>query len=263
MADTKISAMTAATAATASTVPVVQGGVNKKLSMTGAGAAMIEAADAAAQRTTLACPGLTTANIFTVNGAASTPAMSLTGAVFTGGTSTTTKPLFLIEPAGATSTGWSTAGTMFGVNAASGFAGRLADLQLNGASAFSVNYTGAIRCGNDGSFPLVINGLYGQVQFVQLGDGALQASHTLRASVGFIADNGSSFTISNTAGQLIISNVGFAYTSSGVARISDGSSGRATLDAAAYQVGGTAGASGTVTAASTVTVVNGIITNIA
>lgn len=49
MADTKISAMSAATAATASTVPVVQGGVNKKVAITGAGAAMIEAANAAAQ----------------------------------------------------------------------------------------------------------------------------------------------------------------------------------------------------------------------
>lgn len=49
MADTKISAMTAATAATASTVPVVQGGANRKVAMTGAGAAMIEAANAAAQ----------------------------------------------------------------------------------------------------------------------------------------------------------------------------------------------------------------------
>ncbi len=53
MSDTKISAMSAATAATASTVPVVQGGVNKKVAMTGAGAAMIEAANASAQLTLL------------------------------------------------------------------------------------------------------------------------------------------------------------------------------------------------------------------
>jgi len=49
--------MTAATAATDSTVPVVQGGVNKKVAMTGAGAAMIEAANAAAQQVLLGITG--------------------------------------------------------------------------------------------------------------------------------------------------------------------------------------------------------------
>jgi len=48
------------------------------------------------------------------------------------GTGTTTKPLFLIEPTGTTSTGWNTAGTMLGVNAASGFGGNLLDFQVNG-----------------------------------------------------------------------------------------------------------------------------------
>lgn len=50
MANTKISAMTAATAATASTVPVVQGGANRKVEMTATGAALVEAATAAAAR---------------------------------------------------------------------------------------------------------------------------------------------------------------------------------------------------------------------
>lgn len=40
-------------------------------------------------------------------------------------------------------------------------------------------------------------------------------------------------------------------------------SGYAPIDASAYKVGGVAGVSGTITAASTVTVVNGIITVIA
>jgi len=57
MSDTKISAMTAATVATASTVPVVQGGANKKVTMTGAGAAMIEAANTAAQQVLLGIAG--------------------------------------------------------------------------------------------------------------------------------------------------------------------------------------------------------------
>ena len=72
------------------------------------------------------------------NGAASAPASALTGTWFTGGTATTTKPQFLIEPAGTTSTAWSTSGTGLGVNAASGFSGNLLDLQVNGSSSFFV-----------------------------------------------------------------------------------------------------------------------------
>ena len=79
-----------------------------------------------------------------LNGAASTPPLKLTGTWFTGGSATTTKPQVLVEPAGTTSTAWSTAGTGLGVNAASGFAGRLMDLQLNGTSNFSVDSTGRV-----------------------------------------------------------------------------------------------------------------------
>ena len=68
------------------------------------------------------------------NATASSPAKAFTGTWFTGGTSTTTKPQVLIEPAGTTSTAWSTSGTGLGVNAASGFAGNLLDLQVNGSA---------------------------------------------------------------------------------------------------------------------------------
>ncbi len=71
--------------------------------------------------------------ILAANGAASTPPLGLTGTWFTGGTSTTAKPQFLIEPAGTTSTAWSTSGTGLGVNAPSGFTGNLLDLQVNGS----------------------------------------------------------------------------------------------------------------------------------
>jgi hypothetical protein len=74
--------------------------------------------------------------ISSLNGAASAPPGTFTGTWFTGGTSTTTNPQVLIEPTGTTSTGWSTSGTGFGVNAASGFAGNLLDLQVNGTSQF-------------------------------------------------------------------------------------------------------------------------------
>ena len=86
----------------------------------------------------------------TLNGAASTPPLDITGTWFTGGTATTTKPQVLIEPAGTTSTAWSTSGTGLGVNAASGFAGNLLDLQLNGSTRFVV--TSAGKLGSNGSF---------------------------------------------------------------------------------------------------------------
>jgi hypothetical protein len=80
--------------------------------------------------------------ISSLNGAASAPPGTFTGTWFTGGTATTTKPQVLIEPTGATSTAWSTSGTGFGVNAASGFAGNLLDLQVNGTSRLFVTSTG-------------------------------------------------------------------------------------------------------------------------
>jgi hypothetical protein len=86
--------------------------------------------------------------ISSLNGAASAPPGTFTGTWFTGGTATTTKPQVLIEPTGTTSTAWSTSGTGLGVNAASGFGGRLLDLQLNGTSNFNVDSTGRT------SFPL-------------------------------------------------------------------------------------------------------------
>lgn len=81
----------------------------------------------------------------TVAGAASLPPVSVTGTWFTGGTATTTKPQLLLEPSGTTSTAWSTSGTGLGVNAASGFAGNLLDLQVNGTSQFSISSVGAIK----------------------------------------------------------------------------------------------------------------------
>jgi hypothetical protein len=83
--------------------------------------------------------------ISSLNGAASAPPGAFTGTWFTGGTATTTKPQVVIEPTGTTSTAWSTSGTGLGVNAASGFAGNLLDLQVNGSSRFSVDATGSAR----------------------------------------------------------------------------------------------------------------------
>lgn len=84
-------------------------------------------------------PTWTGAHTFSKNGALSLPTFSVTGTPITGGTATTTKPLALIETAGATSTAWSTSGTMLGVNAPSGFAGRMLDIHLNGVSYMSLS----------------------------------------------------------------------------------------------------------------------------
>lgn len=84
-----------------------------------------------------------------VNGAASTPAYLFSGTIFTGGTATSTKPHLLIEPSGTTSTNWSTAGTLYGANAASGYTGNLLDLQLNNTSKFKVTSVGTLTI-NDG-----------------------------------------------------------------------------------------------------------------
>lgn len=90
---------------------------------------------------------LTTSGRFinSYNATASSPAKAFTGTWFTGGTGTTTKPQVLIEPTGATSTAWSTSGTGLGVNAASGFAGNLLDLQVNGTSQASITSVGQLN----------------------------------------------------------------------------------------------------------------------
>lgn len=76
MTDTKSSAFSAATAATASSVPVVQGGANKLVAMTAAGAAMIEAANAGAQKTLLSLSGTNTGDQTNVSGNAGTATLA-------------------------------------------------------------------------------------------------------------------------------------------------------------------------------------------
>jgi hypothetical protein len=97
--------------------------------------------------------------ISSLNGAASAPPGTFTGTWFTGGTATTTKPQVLIEPTGTTSTAWSTSGTGLGVNAASGFSGRLLDLQTNGTSRAVVTGAGNVGIGTSAPADLLhING---------------------------------------------------------------------------------------------------------
>ena len=98
------------------------------------------------------------------NGAASVSPHALTGTWFTGGTATTNKPQFLIEPAGTTSNSWSIYGTGLGINAPSAFsaAGYLMDIKVGGASKFQVLGSGNVGCGGltaDGTWGLRANGI--------------------------------------------------------------------------------------------------------
>ncbi len=82
------------------------------------------------------------ANIFSVAGAASTPAVKLTGTPFAG-TGTTSFPLLYLNQSTATaSTTLNAAGTFFGIN--SHGTQDLINAMVDGASVFKVNYSGNI-----------------------------------------------------------------------------------------------------------------------
>jgi hypothetical protein len=99
--------------------------------------------------TTLSASGAVT---FSANGAASTPTVTLTGSCFVG-TGTTSTPCFYINQ-GTAPTTWSTAtgGTLFGLNAVTGFAGNFLDFHVNGAGGvFTVSSSGAFTASGTGT----------------------------------------------------------------------------------------------------------------
>lgn len=70
------------------------------------------------------------------NGAASVSPLLMSGTLLTGGTATTNFPALFAQPTGtAAVTSWSTSGTIFGVNAVSGFAGNFFDFHIAGAAS--------------------------------------------------------------------------------------------------------------------------------
>lgn len=87
-----------------------------------------------------------------VNAAASTPPLLLTGSIFTGGTGTTTQPQFFIQPSSATAvTTWNTNGTLFGINTSPSFVGTFLDFRVNNAaSAFNMDRNGVMQTGSSG-----------------------------------------------------------------------------------------------------------------
>lgn len=78
------------------------------------------------------------ANNFTTNGAASTPSVTISGSIFTGGTGTTTVPLCYLNSGASAPTSWSTAGTILGFNAQSGFTGNFLDFHVNGGASVAI-----------------------------------------------------------------------------------------------------------------------------
>jgi hypothetical protein len=148
-------------------------------------------------------------------GIAGVPA-ALTGTwIATGGTATTTKPQFLIEPAGTISTAWSTAGTGLGINATSGFTGRLLDAQVNGTSNFSVSGAGATTGASfipTGS-TVPTNGLYlpaaNSVAISTNGSERLRIDSTGRLGLG-TSNPGAKLGISESAAGSIVTQIQLA-----------------------------------------------------
>jgi len=145
--------------------------------------------------------GLTSANIgstgeinISLAGAASTPPVSFTGSWFTGGTATTTKPQLLIEPTGTTSTAWSTNGTGLGVNAASGFSGRLLDLQTNGTSRMVMQWDGKMGLGTGSP-----------AQLLHLNSPSADATQWIAAGFGYTSNL--SLLANGSGGGLVLSSL--------------------------------------------------------
>ena len=109
---------------------------------------------------------------------ASAPAKTFTGTWFTGGTPTTTKPHVLIEPAGTTSTNWSTSGTGLGINAPSGFLGDLAWFGVNGTASARIDSAGTIT---------IAGGIaHGSSHYnIKNIDGAIGSNSVVSAATGF------------------------------------------------------------------------------
>jgi hypothetical protein len=190
----------------------------------------------------------------TANGAASTPALTLNGSIFTGGTSISTKPLFLIEPAGTPSTVWPTSGTLLGVNAPPGFSGDAFRACLNGSAQFRIalDVSGAAFLGPPGGGCA----WYGGSFYPESNDNLVLGRAGVSSWAGCCLTSAAQVTWDTDAG--------LARSSAAVLKVTNGSTGYGAMDAAGYNVMGTNGADGSFTTADakTVTIQKGIITSI-
>lgn len=152
------------------------------------------------------------ANTVTTNGASSSPSLLFAGTLFTGGTTTTTKPYWLYEPTGTTAaTTWSTSGTILGMNA-NGCTGNFIDLHNSGnASLFKIGCsTGDTTIGGTMNLPgnstvfftgrASINATSAQsVQF--LNSAATSAAYISMSVVSITSGFGTSPSIAGNASQ--------------------------------------------------------------
>lgn len=146
----------------------------------------------------------------TTNGALSIPALFLSGSWITGGSAVTTKPHVLVEPTGASSVGWSTNGTGFGVNAVSGFLGNLADFKVNGSSVLSVSAAGTTT----------VTGVLDVSEDIRKSGASILApagSMTMfagsSAPVGYVLCDGSSYSTTTYADLFAV--IGYTYGGAG------------------------------------------------
>lgn len=189
-----------------------------------------------------------------------------TGALYTGGTGTTTFPLFFHQPTGTTAaTTWSNGannGTIFGANQASGFTGNFVDCRVAGVnlSGFKIDYRGTMTFGTTG---VTIGSTVGGV--ISMG-GAPDVSGNIH-STGYLnieknggGSNGSTFggntlassirilALTSGAGNKGIVSRGFASQTANLFEAQDSTptavfsvspTGAITADAQAVKVGGT------------------------
>ena len=143
-------------------------------------------------------------------GAASTPAEVLTGAIFTGGSGTTTFPQFLIQPTGATAaTNWSTNGTAIGVNAHT-FTGDLMNLKVDGTTEFSVAASGNTTITGN----LTVNGsgthtFAGTIQVSTLtSSGALAISSASNGNISISPNGSGNLNLTLSTGKVTLGDGG-------------------------------------------------------
>jgi hypothetical protein len=122
----------------------------------------------------------------TAPGAASTPALSMTGAPFTGGGGTTTVPLLYLNSGATPPTNLNNAGTIFGINAPAGYTGNYFDFRANGGAATlsSLAATGALYVANVISSPVGVN--VGTSQAIINNVGSLQLRNSAANNAGMV-----------------------------------------------------------------------------
>lgn len=161
------------------------------------------------------------------NGALSAAAVSITGAPVTGGTGTTTFPLTYLN-SGAAPSSWATTGTVFGINAPSGFAGNLVDYHLNGGgSLWLVSSGGATNQAGGATFGAATSLTFsGRSKINSSADGLITFQNNAgtsitRLNLGLNTSSGPAICVSGTtvSGCLGDGTAGGTWDFSGVSQV--------------------------------------------